>query len=120
MKNIHESLSKLLLARLGKYKKENKKLNKETCIAIYQDIFETTVQLFQSADIKICNESMNLISQMYYDSIQINENQELDPNIFSQRASLLNIETKELALLASFFTNTPFAEPFIFEIKKRS
>ena len=118
MKNIHESISKLLLKSLTKYKSQN--LNKETCLKIYQDMFETVVDLFQSSKVNISNEGVNLVCQMYYDSVVINNNQGLDPNIFSQRASLKNVETKELALLASFFTNTPFAEPIIFEIKRRS
>lgn len=119
MKNIHESFSKLLLKNLEKYK-SSKNLNKETCVLIYQDIFSTLVNVFQESNINVCNESMNMVSQMYYDSIKINGNQELDPNIFSQRASTKNIETKELAMLASFFSGTPFAEPFVFEVKKRS
>ena len=118
MKNIHESVSKLLTTKLSKYK--NEKLNLTTCTTIYQDIFETFVDIFQESRTEISNEAMNMICQMYYDAVTINGNQELDPNIFSQRASLKNIETKELAMLASFFSNTPFAEPLIFEIKKRS
>jgi hypothetical protein len=57
---------------------------------------------------------------MYYDAVTINGNQELDPNIFSQRASVKNVETKELAMLATIFSGTPFAVPFIHETKKRS
>lgn len=118
MKNIHESISKLLSSKLEKHK--NEKLNTSSCVAIYQDIFETFVDVFQESKLDISNEAMNMICQMYYDAITINGNQELDPNIFSQRANVKNIETKELALLASFFSNTPFAAPFILEVKKRS
>jgi hypothetical protein len=118
MKNIHESVSKLLSIRLDKYK--TKGLNSETCTLIYQDIFECFVDLFQEANIKISNESMNLLSQMYYDSISINGNQELDPNIFNQRANVKNIETKELSLLATMLSNTPFATIVISEVKHRS
>jgi hypothetical protein len=57
---------------------------------------------------------------MYYDSININETQELDPNIFTQRASLKNIETKEIALMAVMLNGTEFAVPFISEVKQRS
>lgn len=118
MKNIHESVSKLLTSKLAKYK--NEKLNAATCTTIYQDIFETFVDIFQESNTEISNEAMNLLCQMYYDAVSINGNQELDPNIFSQRANVKNVETKELALLASFFSNTPFAAPFIYEIKRRS
>ena len=54
------------------------------------------------------------------DSISINDTQELDPNIFTQRAKLENIETKELALMAVMMSGTPFAIPFIHEVKRRS
>jgi hypothetical protein len=118
MKNIHESVSKLLNIKLEKYK--NEKLNSSTCISVYQEIFETFVDIFQESKIEITNEAMNLICQMYYDAITINGNQELDPSIFSQRATTKNIETKELAMLATLFSNTPFATPVILEIKRRS
>ena len=118
MKNIHESINKLLISKLEKYK--NDKLNLSTCTMIYQDIFEVFVGLFEESKIKISNEAMNILCQMYYDAITINDNQELDPNIFSQKANVKLIETKELAMLATLFSNTPFAIPFIHEIKTRS
>jgi hypothetical protein len=118
MKNIKESIEKLLLPKLQKYKSGN--LNTATCTAIYQEVFETFVDLFEGANVKVSNEAMNLVCQLHYDAITINGNQELDPNIFSQKASVKNVETKELAMLASLFSNTPFATPFILEIKKRS
>lgn len=118
MKNIHESVSKLLTTKLEKHK--NEKLDSSLCLEIYQDIFKTFVDIFQESKIDVSNEAMNLICQMYYDAITINGNQELDPGIFTQRASVKNVETKELALLASMFSRTPFAIPFISEIKKRS
>lgn len=118
MKNIHESISKLLTIKLNSYKE--KSLNDEVCIKIYQDIFECFVDLFQESNIKISNESMNLLSQMYYDSVKINLTQELNPNIFDKRASMKNIETKELALLATMLNGTPFSDPILYEIKRRS
>lgn len=118
MKNIHESINMLLTSKLEKYR--SKKLDASICIQIYQDIFETFVDVFQESKVSIGNEAMNMICQMYYDSITINGNQELDPNIFSQRASAKNVETKDLALMGSLFSNTPFAIPFIAEVKRRS
>ena len=118
MKNIHESVSKLLNNKLDKYKSKN--LDSSTCTEIYTDIFDTFVTLFEESKAPLSNESVNLISQMYYDSITVNSNQELDPNIFNQRASTKSVETKELALLATMFNKTPFASVFISEIKRRS
>lgn len=118
MKNIHESISKLLTIKLNSYKEES--LNNEVCVKIYQDIFDCFVDLFQESNIKISNESMNLLSQMYYDSVKINSTQDLNPNIFDKRASMKNIETKELALLATMLNGTAFSDPIIYEIKRRS
>jgi hypothetical protein len=117
-KKLDESISKLLTARLSKRK--GQKLDRSTCIEIYNDIFFTLSEVVKSASTPLSNESVNLLSQMYYDSITINDNQELDPNIFTQRASLKNIETKELTLMSVMVSGTPFAVPFIQEVKRRS
>lgn len=117
-KNLHDSITKLLVGRLSKRK--GQKLDRTSCIEIYNDIFFSLSDLIRESNIPLCNESVNMLSQMYYDSISINENQELDPNIFTQRAKLENIETKEIALLAFMMNGTPFASPFIAEVKRRS
>lgn len=116
---LNDSFSQLFEQKLKKYTKEHS-LNATTCTMIYSELFETLVEIFEQSNVKITNESMNYVAQMYYDSILINGNQELDPNIFNQRASLKNIETKELALLAMMFNHSDFATPFIYEIKHRS
>ena len=118
MKNIHEPISRLLSKKLEKHK--TAVLNKTKCIEIYQDIFECFVDLFNESNIQISNEAMNMLSQMYYDAVTINSNQELDPGIFDKRASVKNIETKELALIGTMLSGTPFSEPFIHEVKRRS
>lgn len=116
--DFHAAISKLLEAKLAKFVSRDP--NTATFVEMYQEIFESLVELFQNANIKITNESMNWVSQAYYDAVSINNTHETDPNIFSQRAKLENIETKELALLATMMTGTPFAIPLIHEIKKRS
>jgi len=63
---------------------------------------------------------MNYLAQQYYDGILINNTHELDPNIFSERARLDNITTKEIALMAMMLNGTDFAVPLIMEVKKRS
>ena len=116
--SFHDSISKLLIERLSKRK--NQKLDRSTCIEIYSDIFFTLSEVIKTASTPLCNESVNFLAQMYYDSISINETQELDPDIFTQRAKLENIETKELALMAVMLNGTDFAIPFISEVKRRS
>jgi hypothetical protein len=117
-KQIYDSLTQLLVKKLEKHR--SSKLDTASCVLIYNDIFECVTEVFQGANIQISNEAMNMVCQMYYDAITINENHELDPNIFSQRASAKNIATKELALLGTLFSGTPFSTAFIAEIKRRS
>ena len=117
-KQIYDALSQLLLKKLDRHK--NVKLDSSTCVSIYTDIFQCIVEVFQNSQIQITNESMNLLAQMYYDSININGNEELDPNIFDKKANLNEISTKELAMLATLFNGTPFASIFIYEVKRRS
>jgi len=115
---LHESMSALITERLVRRKGE--KLTSVVCNEIYQDIFFSLTEVFKEAQTPLSNESVNLLAQLYYDSVTINGNQDLDPHIFTQRAKLSNIETKELALLATMMNGTPFAAPFIGEIKRRS
>ena len=117
-KNIHEATSKLLNDRLQKRLTQN--LNKHTCVEIYQDIFYSISELVKETNTPLCNESVNMLAQMYYDSVTINGHQELDPSIFTQRAKIENIPTNELALLATMMNGTPFGDFFISAVKRRS
>lgn len=118
MKSAHEAITKLLTDRLQK--RLHEKLDRSTCTEIYQDIFFTLSEIVKEAETPLSNESVNLLAQMYYDSVTVNGNQELDPNIFSQRAKIENIPTNELALMATMMNGTPFAPIFISSIKRRS
>lgn len=118
MKNIHESVSRILNDRLQR--RLSQSLSRETCTEIYQDIFFTLSELIKESNTPLGNEAVNMISQMYYDSVTVNGGQELDPTIFSQRAKLENIPTKELALMATMMNGTPFGDIFIGAVKRRS
>ena len=61
----------------------------------------------------------NYIAQQYYDGILINDTHELNPNIFTPRAALENIPTKELAFMAVALAGTDFRIPILEAIKKR-
>lgn len=117
-KNIHDSVVRLLEKKISTH--VNSKFDSATCSAIYVDIFNSLVDVFKNADVHVTNEAVNLLSQMYYDSVSVNGNNDLDPNIFDKRAKLENVATKELALLASLYRDTPFFSIFVYEIKKRS
>jgi hypothetical protein len=120
MKSVNEPLTKLLNSRLQKYTKNSLSLTKETCLSIYQDIFDCIVEVVQNANVKLNNESVNYLAQQYYDAIKINSSEELDSSIFTQRAKLEEIETKEIALLAVMMNGSPFCAPLLREVKRRS
>lgn len=116
---IHRTISQLLSTKLQAITAEQRELNLVTCVEIYSTIFDTLVEVVQEAGLPVTNEGMNYLAQQYYDGIQVNGGQELDPEIFTQRAKVENIETKELALLAVMLSGTDFALPVLAEIKKR-
>lgn len=95
-------------------------LNKTTCMQTYGIIFDTLVEVLGQSKVQITNESMNFLAQEYYDSIRINDRQQLDPNIFEKRARLENIETKELALLYMMMRGTTTSNKIVVEIRRRS
>lgn len=113
-------ITKLLSEKLKKFSGNDRDLNLVTCTEIYTLVFDTLADVFTNAKLPLTNESVNYVAQMFYDGILINGRQELDPNIFTQRAKLENIETKEVALLVLIFKGTEFAIPFVQEIKRRS
>jgi len=115
---LNEAITKLLGIRLEKYKDID--FNVLTCLKIYNEIFDTLVEVVTKSNVPLCNESLNYIAQMYYDNIKINNTHELDPNIFTQRAKLDNIVTKDVILMAVMFYGSPFNVPFIQEIKRRN
>ncbi len=119
---FNESVIQLLCEKLKRFSAtRDQKLDLVVCTEIYQTIFDTLVEVFQTSNVKLSNESVNYLAQQYYDGVTINGQEDaLDPNIFTQRAKLENIETKQLALLAVMLNHTDFAIPIIYEIKKRS
>lgn len=117
---VHEAISRLLESKLKEYAAGEPDLNLAACTKIYQTIFEGLVEVFEASDVQIQNESMNFLAQLYYDGVLINARHELDPDIFTQRAKVENIETKELALLATMMRGTDFMIPFVKEIKRRN
>lgn len=119
--NVHQTISKLLADRLQR--RLSQSLNRETCLEIYQDIFFTLSEIVKEAATPLSNESVNLLAQMYYDSVDLQTSagpMGLDPNVFTQRAKLENIPTKELALLGTMMSGTPFGDVFIGAVKRRS
>ena len=117
---LHETISKLLSTKLQPLTSGERELNLVSCIEIYTTIFDTLVEVLVESGINVPNEAMNFLAQCYYDGILVNGREELDPDIFTQRAKVEEIETKHLAMLAAILNGTDFAVPIIQEIKKRS
>lgn len=120
-KTITEAIDKLLAARLQIF--VNDSLNDKVFMEIYVMIFNTFVEVFQQANVQLSNEAMNYVAQQYYDMLSFNDSVELkaNPNIFDKRAKLEDIKTPDIALLATFFRDSPHLYiPMYKEIKKRS
>ncbi len=115
---FNEAMTKLLTERLKPFKE--KTLDLVVCTEIFTTIFDALVEVFESSNSGLTNEAMNYMAQQYYDSVLINGTEELNPNIFTQRAKIELIDTKELALMAVMFNGTDFAVPLIQEVKRRS
>lgn len=109
-------VDKTVVERLRKFIGEP--LNRITCMRMYEEIFMTFKEIFDEAELGISNETMNYISQMYYDSIQIGPH-ELDHEIFTQRARMSDISPLELRVLLMLFKDTQFGAEFALEIKRR-
>jgi hypothetical protein len=117
---FHDVIAKLLGERLKHFNKSDRNLDLVACVEIFQTIFDSLVEVFEESNVKLTNESMNYLAQQYYDGVLINGREELNPNIFTQRAKLEKIDTKECALLAVMLNGTDFAIPILQEIKKRA
>lgn len=119
---LHEAVSALITDRLKIKFAEggDTSLTSTVCTQIYQMIFDTVIELFEGSQAKVSNEVANYIAQEYYDSVLINGKHPLDPNIFTQRAKLENINTEEIKFLAVFFKGTDYFVPVFKELKKRT
>lgn len=120
--SVSDALGRLLDERLKLILKDRPALTQESCNKIYVEIFDTVASVFQEsgANAVLSNESVNYIAQALYESIKINETgQTLDPNIFSKRAKLENISTKELAFMYVVFRDSEMCLPIGLEIKRR-
>ncbi len=117
---FNEAINRLLEVKLKPFVTEQRDLNLLTCTEIYTTIFDVLAEVVTQSKAPVSNEALNYLAQQYYDGILINNSQELDPNIFTQRAKLENIETRELALLAMMLWGTDFAKPILAQIKQRS
>jgi len=91
-----------------------------TSIEAYTIIFNVVTEIMTQTKAGMTNEAMNYIAQQLYDCVTFNEHGDLDPNIFTQRAKLEKISTKELVVIATIFSGNILAAPVIKEIKQRS
>jgi glycosyltransferase involved in cell wall biosynthesis len=90
---------------------KSRKLDRAFCIECYSIIFHAVEDILKSVNVGIENEGANWISQAYYDCVSLNGNEAngLDPNIFTQRASLKNIGNVELVKMFAILRGSPFA-----------
>jgi hypothetical protein len=118
MKNITEAINKLISSKLEK--RVTEKLDRATCIEIYSDIFYSFSELFKNSEIELSNESVNLLSQIYYDTVKVNGTQDLDPEIFSKKASFDEVSSKDLSIISALFSGSDIGALFYYHLKKRT
>lgn len=110
---------KLLNERFRVFIDNDRKLDKSTCSEIYQVIFNCLVDVLKQSSVQLKNETVNWIAQSYYSSLKINGGHELNPNIFTQKAKLEEIESRELALVAMLLQGTDFSAEVIHFLKTK-
>jgi hypothetical protein len=99
--------------------------DRNMCMVIYQEIFAIVAESVTHLVIKdkqlISEQAVNLVSQMLYDSVELSttSDERLDPTIFTQRPKLATLNNEDLAIFATGFAGSPFAAPFIMELKRR-
>jgi len=118
---LQQAIAEALNAKLALFLHEP--LNRTTCIAIYSKIFETIQEIVlnvpQLSGV-LSNDAINFIAQAYYDMLTVNDTQELDPKIFTQRVFPFSLTTPELQVLTVLLRNTPIAAELVATLKKRS
>lgn len=118
-KNVKETIDALLVERLGKYTV----LNDETCLKIYEDIFLTVQEIIVEISTitkEITHDAVNYIAQAYYDMIEVNGNQHLNPNIFTKRVYASDLSNRDLLFCSMFLKNTDVMAEIVATLKKRS
>lgn len=121
-KHLNDALTRLVSSALGSFLDANRgqSLTDTRCSEIYQVIFNTIADTFAASNVEIPNEAMNFIAQNFYDNVKINGTQELNPHIFTKRATVENMTTKTLAFLVVAFRGSDLANQCAHEIKRRS
>jgi hypothetical protein len=122
-KTFHAIFSEMLSDRMRVLTDDkSRKLDRTFCIECYSIIFHAVEDILKAVNVGIENEGANWISQGYYDCVSLNGNEAngLDPNIFTQRASLKNIGNVELVKMFAILRGSPFALEIAQEIKSRN
>jgi hypothetical protein len=117
---LASTLKKMMQAKIQKYL--NKKINKSTCLQIYNDIFlciQEIVLMVPDLNNVITEKGINYIAQSYYDMIEINKGVNLNPNIFTKRVTVHDLPTKELSFCGILLMGTPLVSEVVNTVKSR-
>lgn len=117
--DFNTAMSRLMTQRLQKY--INEPMSIEVCIKAYQEIFNALADVLQESGVGLTNEAVNYVAQSYYDSVVTGDREDdrLNPHIFTQRATLKNVPTTDLGLLATLFKDTKLFKGIVHELKGR-
>lgn len=118
--NVNEAIESVINAKLELIRERGESLNIATCLEVYQTIFTLIENVLLGSNTGASNETANYIAQSYYDNVAVNDREGLNPHIFTQRAKLENIESRDLIVLLAFFRGTDAVKPIIAELKRRN
>lgn len=86
---------------------------------IYETIFNVVKEVMLNANAGVTNEFINFVAQHVYDNISLGGNNRLDPNIFSQRATVENLTKGEILLALPLMLTETSAANLIRAVKGR-
>jgi hypothetical protein len=117
MSDSGEAIKKLLNERLRVFIGE--KMDRHTAMSMYTTIYSSLAEVMSQSGVTLTNDALNMAAQMMYDCIEV-PGQEVPGDIFTKRIWPECVETKELALLAIIFKDSPLGRAYAATVKKRS
>lgn len=116
-KSFSKMMEEMLNERLRIFK--GKSFNKATLMELYTTIFNLCSDIFIQSKVELSNEAVNMVAQLYYEDININNKQGVDEQIYTQKAKFENIPNFELIIMTKLWQDHPYGQLFVTALKGR-
>lgn len=101
--------------------KEPVYLTRDTQMRMYTSIFNGIAETVQKGKLKLGNDAVNYIAQLYWSVLSVNGSENtLDQTIFDKQVTARDLPTIELAIIYGIFKGSPLCIEVAEEIKRRS